>query len=89
MLISISTLVPEMTLSIEIRFVKYIKAREYTGIYTCLLYTSIIEKNLNGDVNTPFRFTYFNPFKGKFIASFDGHEWDIPNGRTPAYIRSS
>ena len=35
----------------------------------------IIEKNLNGDVNTPFRFTYFNPFKGKFIASFDGHEY--------------
>ena len=35
----------------------------------------IIEKNLNGNVNTPFRFTYFNPFKGKFIASFDGHEY--------------
>ena len=35
----------------------------------------IIEKNLNGYVNTPFRFTYFNPFKGKFIASFDGHEY--------------
>ncbi|MCE8443254.1 hypothetical protein J8873_02890 [Phocaeicola dorei] len=35
----------------------------------------IVEKSLNGDVNTPFRFTYFNPFKGKFIASFDGHEY--------------
>lgn len=23
----------------------------------------IIEKNLNGDISTPFRFTYFNPFK--------------------------
>lgn len=35
----------------------------------------IIEKNLNGDISTPFRFTYFNPFKGKFIASFDGQEY--------------
>lgn len=35
----------------------------------------IVEKSLNGDVNTSFRFTYFNPFKGKFIASFDGQEY--------------
>ena len=33
-IISISTLVAEMALSIETRLVKYIKARENTGIYT-------------------------------------------------------
>ena len=54
---------------------------DVTSILQCIMrinYQSdfkIIEKNLNGDVNTPFRFTYFNPFKGKFIASFDGQEY--------------
>ena len=37
----------------------------------------IIEKSLNGDVNTPFRFTYFNPFKGKFIAPLTGMSMSV------------
>lgn len=33
----------------------------------------IIEKNLNGDVNTPFRFTYRTVLSGCVVAEFDGH----------------
>ena len=33
----------------------------------------IIEKNRNGDVNTPFRFTYRTVLSGCVVAEFDGH----------------
>ena len=33
----------------------------------------IIEKSLNGDINTPFRFTYRTVLSGCVVAEFDGH----------------
>lgn len=35
----------------------------------------IIEKNLNGDISTPFRFSYRTALSGRVVAEFDGHEY--------------
>lgn len=35
----------------------------------------IIEKNLNGDLKTPFRFTYQTVLSKPVVASFDGHDY--------------
>ena len=35
----------------------------------------IIEKNLNGDLKTPFRFTYQTALSKPVVASFDGHDY--------------
>lgn len=35
----------------------------------------LVEKNLNGDTLTPFRFTYRTVLSGCVVAEFDGHEY--------------
>lgn len=35
----------------------------------------LIEKNLNGDISTPFRFTYRTILSGCFVTEFDGKEY--------------